>query len=50
MIEWLWESLFLVWRIFVILMIISAIGGAIIALRERFNKPDKGRDWRDDFR
>ena len=55
MIEWLWESLFLLFRIFVVLMIISAIGGAIVALWEKFADPEhtrqkKRKDWRDDFR
>jgi len=47
---WLWELLYLGFRIFVILMIITIVGGAIKAWWEWFNDPDRRHDWRDDFR
>ena len=54
LLEFLWEGLFTIWRGFVVLMIIAAIGGAINAAWERFAHPEKPKkkkpDWRDDFR
>jgi hypothetical protein len=53
--EFLWEGAFALWRAFIVLMIISIIGGAVVALWERFADPNqtrqkKRKDWRDDFR
>ncbi len=55
MIEWLWEGFYQLFRILVVLTIISAIGGAVNALWEKFADPKhtrqkKRQDWRDDFR
>ena len=55
MIEFLWEGLFTIWRTFVVLTIIAAVGSAIVALWEKFADPNqtrqkKRKDWRDDFR
>ncbi len=49
MFEWLWESFYLLVRIFVILMFLSIIGAFIRAVWERWTHPDDKIDP-EDFR
>ena len=42
---WLWDSLFLVWRLFVILAIINVVGFAFAAVYAWWNQAEPAAAW-----